>query len=156
MSIEVLETRVRMVNNTHKYGNDLYYILIKAFKPFIGKKIIKKAGGLIQKAQQIINSINSPYNGPTQVYKNPNNNYSLSFIVKTCETLNERTFYYEICIYIGNVENEILKDMDYPFPDLKVNYKAESVIEDRRICKELQEKADNAKSALFPFGMYDR
>jgi len=156
MSNEVLETRVKGVNNAHKYGNELYRILVKVFKPFIGQKVIKKTGGLIQKVQRAIDSLNLPCSVPIQVYRNSFSDYSLSYVVKTCETLNQRAYYYEVSIYIGNIENGILKDIDYPFPNFKTDYKAETIRENRKIYKELQEKADKAKSNLFPFDTYDR
>lgn len=156
MNKEILETRVNGVNRANKYGNELYHILRKVFKPFIGQKVIRKTGGLMKKIQNIIDSLDLPSGIPLQVYRNSFSDYSLAYTVKTCETSNCRAYYHEISVYIGNLENGILKDMNYPFPDFKTDYKAETIIEKRKLYKELKEKADRAKSELFPFDTYDR
>lgn len=156
MNNEILETRVKGVNNAHQYGNELYHILVKVFKPFIGQKVIRKTGGLIKKIQDIIDSLDLPHSVPIQVYRKSYSDYSLSYVVKTCQTLNQTAYYYEVSVYIGNIENGILKDINYPFPDFKTDFKAKTIQENRKLYKELQEKADKAKSALFPFDTYDR
>ena len=93
MNNEILETRVKGVNNAHKYGNELYHILRKVFKPFIGQKVIRKTGGLMKKIQDIIDSLKFPNSVSISVYRNSFSDYSLSYVVKTCETLNQRAYY---------------------------------------------------------------
>jgi hypothetical protein len=156
MDNNILETRVKGVNRANDYGNKLYDILTEVFKPFVGKQIIKKTGGLLKKIQDIIDSLNLPCTIPIHVYKNSYDDYSLSYVVKTCETSNNRAYYHETVVYIGKIENRVLTKIDSEKPNFKADYKAEEIRENRKLHKELQKKADSVESKLFPFGTYDR
>lgn len=150
----VLETRVRGVNAANHFANLLYPKLLSVFGNFVGEKIEKVGGGLLQKVQNEVNALGLPNTVKLSVYRYASN-YSLVYVVKTCETLDGGAYYHETSVYVGEMSNGVLTKIT-PAPNFKTDYSAETVKAAREAYETAKKAADAAHSALFPFGEYDR
>lgn len=150
----ILEARVRGVNAANHFANLLYPKLLSVFGNFVGEKIEKVGGGLMQKVQNGINALGLPNTVRLSVYRYASN-YSLVYVVKTCETVDGGAYYHETSVYVGDMNNGVLTKI-LPAPTFKTDYKAEDVKAARETYEAAKKAADAAQSALFPFGEYDR
>lgn len=153
----VLDCRVRGVNAANKYAHELFTLLVPIFTPFVGQKIEKADGGLLAKIAKLLPEF--PCGVKLHVYKYQSN-YSLVWVVKTCECHDAgngvgHAYYHETSVYIANVRNGVLESM-YPKFEARTDYTVAEVIKNREAYKAAKQLADNAQSALHPFGEYDR
>jgi len=153
----VLQTRVNGVNKANAFANQLSPRLVALFTSFVGQKIEKVDGPLLAKIQKLVDALNLP-NGDISVYRHQNN-YSLAYTVKSCEVFPAQgyghAYYFEQTIYIGDMKNGVLTALKQPEP-LKTDYTVETIEAARETYKKAKAAADNAQSALYPFGEYDR
>lgn len=150
----VLEARVRGVNAANHYANLLYPKLLSVFGNFVGEKIEKVGGGLLQKVQNGVNTLGLPKTVKLSVYRHASS-YSLVYVVKTCETVDGGAYYHETSVYVGEMANGVLTKI-LPAPTFKTDYKAEDVKAARLAYEAAKKAAGVAHSAMFPFGEYDR
>jgi len=151
-----LEAKVKAVNNCHTYAMELYDKLVPVFTPLVGQKILKADGSLLAKVEKLLPQLES--HPVVHIWRNPSN-YTLNWTVKTCELFGHKDIasctYYETSVYVGGlVHGDTLKDITAK-QDLRNDYVAEVIQWHREVFKEAQKKADEAKSALWPFGESD-
>ncbi len=149
-----LEARVAAVNKANAYAPKLHAMLTEALTPFVGQKILK-VGGLVQKAKQAIDALNLPYGSGLNVTRN-SNNYSISFNIQACETFNDCAYYYDTAVYVGELNNNDLAKLTPINGTYKSDYTEAEVLAKREAFKAAEKEYDKAKSALGPFGEYDR
>ena len=150
----ILEARVKGVNAANAFANELYPRLVSVFGSFIGEKITKVDGDLMQKVVKGIESLAFPNTVKISVYRY-RSDYSIVYVVKTCEQVDGIAYYHESSVYVGEMSNGVLTKLCNP-PALKTDYNAD-VVAGLRVKHEAAKKAaSEAESALFPFGEYDR
>lgn len=155
-----LEAKVAAVNNANRYALELYPQLRAIFEPFIGQKIEKADGGLLMKIAKLLPEF--PCKPGLHVYK-MSSDYSLVWVVKTCESqaINGKhdnyhvAHYHETSVYVGNMRHGVLTDF-CKAPELRTDYTAAEVEAAREAYRKAKQAADDARSALFNFGEYDR
>ena len=148
-----LKARVKAVNAANDYANKLYPQLVAIFEPLVGEQVLKADGTLLAKYQKLLPDF--PSSNGLHVYKH-SSDYSLAWCVKTCEQVEDHCtcVYHEVTVYIGSLSGKTLKEIDRPFEG-KTDYTVADVQAARERYKEAKKAADEAKSALFPFGEYD-
>ena len=149
-----LDVRVEGVNLANSIANELQPKLIEAMRPFLGEKVETLAGPLTKKVSKVIDAIELPNTVRCHVYRN-HSNYSLFWTVKTCLDLNGHAYYHEVSMYVGNLRDGVLESLYEPNV-LRTDYTAEGVYRAREAYKAAKKIADDAHSALHPFGEYDQ
>lgn len=153
MNSSMLKSRVRAVNTANKAANDLFPLLADAFRPFIGQKIEKTDGGLLAKVEKSIPGL--PYNSALQVFRNASR-YSLNYTVKVCVPVPPNTcVYHDVTLYVAEMNGATLGAIKDP-PEFRTDYTESEVLSLREEYKAAKRRADDALSALYPFGEYDR
>lgn len=146
-----LEAKVAAVNSAHEYANRLFIELTEYFKGFVGKKIFNVGGCLTSKVLSDMPEL------LTSSYHNKNN-YFLSFHIKTTENYKvngcdgSMAEYYTASIYIGDVSNGVLVNINPIKPEYKTDFTVEALAAKRAEYKRLKDMAENALSELHPFG----
>ena len=154
MGVEHLAARVRGVNNANRYAVEVVYPqLVAVFTPLVGQKIEKVDGSLLAKYESLLPKFED--GNVLHVYRH-RSNYSLAWVVKTCESVPPHgCTYHETVVYIGEMSNGVLTKICDPLK-AKCNYTVEEVVEARKVHEAAKKKASDALSALHPFGEYDR
>lgn len=150
-----LEAKVRAINSVHKYATELHPVLVKFFTPYIGQTILKQDGSLLKKiVEKLPEFLHNNASGLMVYFYR--SSYSLVWMVKACENIPEygTCVYYEVGVYVGNLDGAVLKDFIAPFTG-RSDYTA-AEIQQKRITLEDAKKAEReAKSALGPFEEHD-
>lgn len=154
---EVLAARVRIVNRAHETANQLARVLKERFAPLVGKKIEKAGGQILEKYKGLLPEF--PHDHNLMVYKHTSN-YSLAWTVKTSETVPMvgvgHAYYYEVTFYVGDLQGDTLKNIATHETNFRTDFTAEEVEKNREAFKVAQKAFEDARSALYPFGEYDR
>lgn len=156
-----LAARVIAVNIANNYANSLFDKLSPIFKPFVGQKIIKIDGSLLEKVQKLIpQDLGQKFlsGSSIQVYRD-SSQFSIRYTVKSCVNIEGgcSCVYYETSVYIGEFDGQNLKSIhDNPDTQRRIDFTAEEITAKREEYKRLKKLADDAMSALQPFGEYDR
>ena len=149
-----LAARVKAVNAAHACANEFRKILTDIFRPLVGVKLFKVDGSILAKYVPLLPEF--PNRHDLMVYRH-RSDYSLAWTVKTCEQVvgASHCLYYETTIYVGEVSGVTLKNVNDPC-DMKTDYTAADIAAKRETYKVAKKVADDALSALYPFGEYDR
>lgn len=147
-----LEAKVVAVNRCHSEAKKLFAQLREAFLPFVGQKIDKADGGLLEKVKKLLPEIPNTYS--LSAYRS-SSRYSLAWNVKSGETVDNRAIYHDVSIYIGDMSDGILTGL-HDTINLRDDYTAEEVLNLRADYKAKKKIAEEAESKLFPFGEIDR
>lgn len=154
---EVLAARVRIVNRAHETANALARVLRERFAPLVGKKIEKAGGQILEKYKGLLPEM--PHDHNLMVYKHASN-YSLAWTVKTSETVPMvgvgHAYYYEVTFYVGDLAGDTLKNIATHETNFRTDFTAAEVEANREAFKVAQKAFEDARSALYPFGEYDR
>ncbi len=149
-----LAAKVAAVNAANAYANELRPLLVAALAPFMGCKVEKVDGGLLNKVVAALPFM--PSTVSLSVYRH-RSNYSLAWTVKTCELYGEHScIYHETTVYVCDMENGVAKPLTGTVGTLRTDYTEAEIFELRKLASAAREAARNAESALFPFGEYDR
>ena len=148
-----LEAQVEAVQSANKYANEIHAKLVEIFRDFVGKKITKKNGDLLESVSKLVPVFRQDKN--LNVYRQTSS-YGLTWVVKTCVFYEEE---YETCVYhetvvcVGNLHDQVLSNV-YDEPDRmarKTDYDVSFIRSERERYKILQDQADEVKSNLYPF-----
>jgi hypothetical protein len=147
-----LAAKVKATNKANAYAMEIYDKLAAVFAPLVGQKIEKADGSLLAKVQKLLPEFISGV--PMHVYRY-NSNYSLMYVVKTCESIPPHTCtYYEASCYVGEMRDGVLTKLCNR-PQLRTDYTVDEIKAARKAYAEAQKLADDAKGKLHPFGEYD-
>ncbi len=153
-----LEAKVKAVNRAHAHAVKLYDALVPVFTPLVGCKILKADNTLLQSVQKVIPVVEGG-NSSLRVYRNQSN-YSLAWTVNASENIvgQQSCLYYEISVYVGNLDGQVLKDIMDPANQgfRRTDYTAGEIEGKRNVYEEAKKVMEDAKSALWPFGENDR
>jgi hypothetical protein len=153
-----LAARIQAVNAANDYANNLFEPLSAIFKPLIGQKIFKVDGEWMEKFKSKLPIFAKAWNGvETHVYR-ASSRYSLGWTVKSCVSIQGGCgcVYHETSVYVAHVDGQTLSSMYDKQEPHKTDYTAEDIKAKREKYKQLKKLADDAQSALHPFGEYDR
>lgn len=155
----ILAARIQAVNAANDYANTLFEPLAEIFKPLIGQKVFKVDNEWMEKYKSKLPTFAKRWNGvDIHVYR-ASSRYSLGWTVKACASIEGGygCVYHETSVYVANIDGQILTSM-YPgdAPKYKTDYTAADITAKRQEYKRLKKIADDAQSALHPFGEYDR
>lgn len=154
---KVLEARVRGVNAAHAYASTLTPLLRERFTPLVGQKVVKNDGTLLAKFAGLLPEF--PNGVKLHVYKHVSA-YSLAWTVKTCEVDvvdgTGHAYYYETVVYVGDLANGVLTSIERHPCTLRTDYTVEDVVKVRKEFEVARKVFEDARSALYPFGEYDR
>lgn len=148
----ILKARVTGVNRAHVYASQLSVTLSEIFRPLVEQKLFKVDGTLLEKYKKLLPEF--PNTVSLHVYKHTSD-YSLAWGVKTCEEVEGIAYYYEVIVYVGNMLNGVLVDISAPFKG-RTDYTPEEITTKRETYCQAKKACDDAQSALYPFGEYDR
>ncbi len=153
--LALLTARVEAVNAANRTAIELHPHFVEIFRPFVGQKILKADGNLLQKVQAVL---------PNLIHKKPINrvirgpsSYSLNWTVTASVTgeTSGHSIYSDATFYVGELSNGVLTKLCDP-PELRTDYTVERITELRENYKEAQRLATIAKVALGIFGENDR
>jgi hypothetical protein len=153
--------KVEAVNACHAESNRLFPILIAAFAPFVGEKIMLAAGGFTKKFKESWPEL--PNTPKLSVYISNSGGYNVIANIKTCYTApNENPRYSDHCyyhphsLYLAETTNGVLTKLYEKQDGLRTDYTADEVCRLRKDWEEKKRLADAAHSRLLHFGEYDR
>ena len=156
---EMLKANVIAENKANKVANMLRPKLKEYFRDKVGQKVVKKDGSLLQKIKDDLSNFSwfVNENNHIMIYFDKSE-YSLRWSIKVNEMIEGKCacVYRESSVYVGNLRDGFLVDIDKHNDDLKVDYNVESILKLRECHKEAQQVADEIRSNLYPFGEYDR
>ena len=150
-----LAAKVAAVNMANEYANELRPILLAAFAPYVGQKITKNDGTLLEKVKKTLPEM--PSHAGLSVFRR-NDSYCLVYTVKTCIGYGEHScVYHEASLYLYRFNGATLTPWDgCQWENLRTNYNEAEVLELRAKNDEAKRAARAAESALYPFGEWDR
>lgn len=148
-----LEAKVMAANSCRDFANRLFPRMKNLFEPFIGQQIFKMDGPLMAKFQKLVDTLDLPNTVDLQVYRHVSD-YSLAWTVKSCAHTNGHAYYDYVTVYVGDVEQRVLKAM-CTAPEFRTDYTAEKVREARKRVEKAKKELSDANGELFPFGEYD-
>lgn len=157
-----LQMRVDGRNTVNRIGNEIFPALVEAFRPYLGENIRKQSGGLFAKIEKQIKEVEAQFPTHPSLHMICMNGleYSLSYMVKCCETFCKdgkdygEAIYSDTTVYIANLSNGVITSL-YDPPEFKTDYDADTIIEARKTFKAAEEALSEARSALHPFGEND-
>lgn len=144
-----LPAKVKAVNRANEEAKKLYEKLSPIFRPFVGHKIEKVDGSLLSKIEKLIPNL--PYDIGIHFYRH-NSNYSLTWMVKTCESIDGTTcLYHETPVTIGEMRDGVLTKIcewnaNYP------TYDVDTVRALRKSAESAKKIYEACKDACYPFG----
>ena len=149
-----LQTRVIAVNRANAYANEIRPRLVEVFSQYVGQKVVTKNNEILAKIKKQIDQLGLANSVKLSVYRSVSE-YSLSYVVKSCEWYDGRAFYHEAYVYIGNLRDGVLQDIAEVEPK-QTDYSAEAIEAAREAYGKAKDIADELRSNLAPFGEYDR
>jgi len=160
-----LAARCAAFNRANTEANRLAPLYLAALAPFVGKQVIKAAGGFLEKVKAVFPKTAHPdtpgrADGCT-VWESSGAGYSLTFTVKTCELSASRSpdcqigNYAEACVYVAELSNGVLTKL-CPLQPRRTDYSPDQIAALRKEAERTREAARNAESACHPFGLFDR
>lgn len=151
-AVNRLAAKVKVVNRCNAEAKKLFAQLHEIFEPFVGQKIEKADGGLMEKVKKLLPELPNTYSLGTYKLSSP---YSLGWNVKSGETVDNRAIYHDVSVYIGTMSNGVLTGL-YDSFDARDDYTVEEIANLRADYKIKKKAAEAAESKLFPFGEIDR
>jgi len=165
-----LENKVNTVNTTNAVASALRPILLDAFRPLVGKQVLKNDHGLTVKAKAaadaaIAKAIPSDRIGGVSlmVYPQCYGGCSIGFVVKGCGTRrtsakadhSDAVCYYETHVNVGAVRAGVLVELDDRPDNRRSDYTAAEVAEKRAAHEAAERAFREARAALEMFGEHD-
>lgn len=160
-----LEAKVKAVNKANAYANELLPRLLEVYGPLLGQKIYKADNvTLLKKVADAVEALNLPNDHTMRVYRDASK-YSLRYLIYVYshgdtfnayhEAIASVNAYHEAIAPVGMTEDGILKELYSTVQPFRTDYSVKTVEALRTNYKELKQEADEALSALYPFGERD-
>lgn len=148
-----LTARVKAANQAHAYAATLYANLFPIFSKFVGQKIVTAlTGDLLAKIKKLMPELENDRN--LRVWR-VSGDYSLAYGISVNEMVDDRScIYFETTVYFGSMQYGVLTKMT-EFSPLRYDYTVEEILQKRAEYEKAKKLADDAKSALYPFGESD-
>ncbi len=156
-----LKARIIARNRANEVANEVYRELVEIFRPLVGEKVLKADGQFLAKIAKLLPDWNARYDtasdkSTVQVYRY-SSDYSVVFVVKTCQSNGEGGCAYEECsVYVADLNGTSVGEKISDPPNARTDFTVDEVLRLRANYAVKKVAADNALSALFPFGENDR
>ena len=160
-----LSTKVSAQNLAGKLANEMHPKLQAIFKPLAGRKVCKVDGPLVKRVAEQLPPYNLDKLRRCQFFQNLHHStYAgttrpLSFTVKACVSDGGMgCSYAEVSVYVCDILDGVVCESGtwYGPPNCRTDYTPEAVTEARKVYEQKQREAQDARSALEPFGTSDR
>lgn len=153
-----LRARVEARNLAAAEANRIRPLLREFFASYVGKKVLKADGSLLKSIDDALNAagIFPVYSNRLHVYRSTSSHYSLTWVAKSCVVIEGAVAYEEAAVYIATLSGADLSHMNADHGDEKCNYTVEEIQALRKDYEVKKRIADDAKSALYPFGEFDQ
>lgn len=153
-----LRARVEARNLAGAEVNRIRPLLREFFAAYVGKKVLKADGSLLKSIEDALKSsgIFRETDRRLQVYRSTSNNYSLSWVSRACVNIDGEVAYEESWVYIADLDGTEIRCLSNDHGDERTDFTVEEVKRLRADYEAKKKIADDAKSALHPFGEYDR
>jgi hypothetical protein len=152
-----LTARVKARNLVNKMANELSRKYAEALLPFVGKKIDKADGSLMESVKKAMPADpeierTAPDYATVSTFRNKMR-HDLVFYVKVSINVEggQTCVYDEQSMYVGKMDGQVLTRITEQ-EDRPTDYSVEKVLELREVYKQAKAVADTAFSALHPFG----
>jgi hypothetical protein len=158
-----LQARVQARNLAAGYALLLQPLAIEAFRPLVGKKVIKAGNSIVAKYQRLVDAlplnplpIESGYPQSLNIYRT-SSNYTLGWTVRACVQVPGASFnvYESVDFNVGELKGDVLESIAPPL-QARCDWNAQEIIRKRAAYRAAQRLADKCRGELFPFGEYDR
>lgn len=147
-----LAARVQGVNQSNAIAMEWQKKLIEIFKPFVGQKILKADGYLLDKINKLMPKFPE---GNVTIWR-PGSNYSLYWTVKVSISVeNYGVIYSERPFYVGKIKGNVLESIETDLLDLKIDHTSAEIAQKRTEYFAAKKKAEDLLSGLYPFGEFD-
>lgn len=149
-----IEARVKARNRANEEANRLQALLIPFFAPYVGQKILKADGTLLQKIKDKMPALEDAQVPGRHIYRQTSD-YTLGWTVKTNEMDSEHTCTYaETTAYIGDLRNGVLEAIAKGHTH-RTDWTVAEVQAVREQIRAAENALSEARSKLGPFDMYD-
>jgi hypothetical protein len=148
--IDKLSAEVAARNEVNEISNRVYPEVIKALEPFVGKKVCKVDGTLLEKVKNALPKFER--HNVTFIY-GTGHGYSVSMQISTSRSYHPTgVVYQDNTVYFGNLNNGVLTDITPWHKDLRTDFTADEVRIVRKEIRELEDRVSQAKSKIHYFG----
>lgn len=154
MNNNTLAAKIKAVNRVNKVAIEVFPVISKAFKNYVGKQIVKVDGQFLKKVAACLPVYH--HNGPFQVIRHYMGN-ALTYTVKVSEHIDGSCgcLYEQHTLYIGTIEGGVLVSLFDQPKDCRTDYTIEDILSLRHILDEAKKAVNAARNDLHPFGEYD-
>lgn len=160
------EAHVAAVNLANDVANKLQPLLREAFRPWVGKKILKGDGCLTVacekdlKLDELFKKMGDEGKPRLQIFRPSRGGHWLYFMVKTClvaESMGGGVgVYFETSVSVGYTKGDTLERIESTDHKRRTDYTVEAVREARKRVSAAEKELNEARGALSPFSQYER
>lgn len=142
-----LQAHVEAVNLCNSLINKYQPLFQNAVAPFVGKKVLKANGELLEKVKAVL---------PVKTENNvqfwfDQSNYSLRYGIRVWVNSERNTAYHESTFYFGSITDGVLDKIDSLELPKPTSYDAQTVEQLQKNLQIAEENLSKAKNALYPF-----
>ena len=155
-----LSAKIAARNEVNLLANQSFANAIEALKPFVGQKVCKVDGSLLEKVKKALPPTMSANGSEAHSWYSTGHGYSLVLNVKTCKSARTKgdyqiAHYAEAQVYLANLRNGVLESVYENAPTFRTDY-TEDFVRAARLEVESADKAKReAESKIHYFGLYD-
>jgi len=156
-----LAAKVAAQNEANRIANAMYLPATEALKPFIGQKVCKVDGGLLEKVKKVLPEASAHEgNHGQRPYYSTGHGYSLTLQIRICEEAKRRngeqgSYYSEAVLYVADLRDGVLIKL-YDPNTRRTDYTEAEIIEARKAHEAAKTAVREAASKLVWFGEYDQ
>ena len=147
-----LDAKVAARNQVNLLANACFPEAIRALEPFLGQKVCKVDGSLLEKVKRALPDLKDGWYSASR--------YSLVLNLKVHACAKGKTsdyqsaHYADATVYLADLTSGILTRL-YDTPDYKTDYSADFVRQAREEVRQAEALKSKAESKIHHFGMYD-
>lgn len=154
-----LAAKVAARNEVNALANASFAPAIEALQPFVGQKVCKVDGSLLEKVKKALPPAIHANDAEVHTWYSTGHGYSLVLNVKTCTSARTNgnyqiAHYAETDLYLGHLQDGVLTGL-YDAPSYRTDYSEEFVREARLEAERAKKAASEAESKIHYFGLYD-
>lgn len=159
-----LAAKVAARNEVNTLANSSFVDAIEALRPFVGQKVCKVDGTLLEKVKRALPPAISANGSEAHTWYQANS-YSLVLNVKTCACSKapnatpqrdyQHAHYAETTLYLANLSGDGVLTSLYSYDARKTDYTEEFVRKARLEAEQARKAVSEAESKIHYFGMYD-
>lgn len=155
-----LAAKVAAQNEANQTVNTYAPMVIEALRPFVGQKVLKANGELLEKVKSKIPEMpNYGNNKDVNCYASSGRGYSITINAKTCHGHPRKDYtaahYAEAMTWCAELSGGILTKL-CNFQPLKTSWTEEEVTNARHALEKAKDEMSKAQSALGEFGTFDQ